>query len=173
VPIGAVSANKLGAHENSFHAVYFLIAAAATLLVDGGRARAGRLLAYAVCALAIVAASRSGHLDLRTPRPRLWQNDAELAYDFAVRHPGEAYFPWHPLASLLAEGRLYHFDYALIDRFLGGYEPTVAHVRGYVPPGMRWIAARGRVWTLRYFPEYSQETTLPELPGWTVLMRPP
>jgi hypothetical protein len=103
----------------------------------------------------------------------LWRNDPQLAYDFAVQHPGEVYYPWQPLATLLAEGRLYHFDYALMDRFIGGYEPTPEHLRANLPPRMRWIAANGRVWTFHYFPEFSQEVQLPELPGWVVRTRPP
>jgi hypothetical protein len=174
LPGGAVGANKLGGDHNSFHSVYFLLAAAAALLVElAASARPGRALAYLFCVAAILAAWRSDRIALRASRPPLWQNDAQRAYDFALRHPGEAYFPWQPLASLLAEGRLYHFDYAMIDRVLGGYPPTPAHVRAYVPPRMRWIAAAGRVYTLSYFPEYSEEVTLPELPGWVVRTRPP
>ena len=174
IPGGAVGANKLGGDQNSFHSVYFLIAAVAALLVElGTSVRSVRMLGYLFCAAAILAAWRSDRIALRAPRPPLWQNDAQLAYDFAVRHPGEAYFPWHPLASLLAEGRLYHFDYAMIDRVLGGYPPTPTHIRAYVPSRMRWIAAKGHVYTFSYFPEYSEEVKLPELPGWVVRTRPP
>jgi hypothetical protein len=173
LPGGALGANKLGGDQNSFHSVYFLLAAVAALLVERGQAaRVGRVLGYAFCAAAIVAAWRSDRIPLWKPQPPLWQNDPQLAYDFAVRHPGEAYFPWQPLSSLLAEARLYHFDYAMIDRVIGGYAPTPEHVRRYLPPRMRWIAARGRVYTFGYFPEYSEEVRLPELPGWLVHTRP-
>ncbi len=45
----------------------------------------------------------------------------QVAYDYDRRHPGRAYFPMNPLAALLAEGRLTHFDPALLDRELAGF----------------------------------------------------
>jgi hypothetical protein len=172
LPGGALGANKAGGDHNSFHSVYFIAATIAALLVGCGQpGRVARVLGHAACVAAIVAAWRSDLLPLAHPQPPIWQNDAQAAYEVSLRHPGEVYFPWQPLASLLAEGRVYHFDYALIDRILGGFPPTPAHLRADVPPHLRWIAARGRVYTFNLFPEFSEQVVLPELPGWTVRAR--
>ncbi len=174
LPTGALGANKLGGQPNSFHSVYYLIAAVAAMFAGtGGRAPAARVLGWAFCAIGILAAWESGRCRPWEPRPPLWQNSNQLAYEFAARHPGEAYFPWQPLASLLAEGRLYHFEFGMADRYFGGYEPSPAHVRAHVPPRLRWIAAQARSWTSTFFPEFSEETRLPQLPGWVVRTRPP
>jgi hypothetical protein len=174
LPTGALSANKVGGEPYALHSASYVLAAIAALLVDASRrAPAVRWLGWAFCAIGVLAAWQSGRPVAWAARPSIWQNDNQLAYEFALRHPGEAYFPWQPLASLLAEGRLYHFEYGMMDRLLGGYEPTPAHVREELPPHMQWIAAHTRVWTFNYFPDYSVNATLPELPGWVVHSRPP
>lgn len=168
-PTGALGANKLGGEENAFHSMYYLIAALATMLADAGRSmRLARAPGYVFCVVALLAAWNTGRLSVWASRRPLWQNKQQLAYEFALRHPGEVYFPWYPLATLMAEGRLYHFEYGMFDRFLGGFEPTPNHVRAYVPPRMHWIAGHERMWCARYFPEYSRVVTLPDLPGWVV-----
>ena len=174
LPTGALGANKIGGEPSSFHSLYYLIAGIAALLVDLGR-RGPRLclLGWGFCALAVVAAWQSGLCTPRSTRSSLWDNNEQLAYEFALRHPGEAYFPWQPLASLLAEGRLYHFEYGMFDRFLAGYDPTSEHVRACVPPRLRWLVGRTPLWTFsHFFPEYSEQTELKELPGWIVRSRP-
>lgn len=174
LPTGALGANKIGGEESSFHSIYYLVAAIAMLFVETGtQTRMGRLLAAALLTTALVGAWRSDRYTLWGPRPSVWDNHQQRAYDFAVRHPGEAYFPGQPLASLLAEGRLYHFEYAVADRYFAGYEPSPAHLRANLPPRLRWIAGPAPLWTFHYFPEFSEETTLPELPGWSVRTRPP
>jgi hypothetical protein len=174
LPTGALGANKLGGEPSSFHSAYYLIAAVAALFAETGRrAAAARLLGWSFCALAIVAAWQSGRAALPASRPPLWENSQQLAYDFAVRHPGETYFPWQPLATLLAEGRLYHFEYGMIDRTLAGYEPTRAHLEANLPPHMHWIAASARLWTMNhFFSGYSEAAPFPDLPGFLVLSRP-
>lgn len=174
LPTGALGANKVGGEANAFQSVYYLLALLAALLVDlGARRRAARLLAWTACALAIAAAWHAGRVLPPQPRAPLWENRQQQAYEFARRHPGEAYFPWAPLASLLAEGRLYHFEYGMIDRYLGGYEPRPEHLRAHLPPRLRWLAAHTRVWTFNhFFQDYTEAVTLPELPGWVVLTRP-
>jgi hypothetical protein len=174
LPTGALGVNKLGGEPSSLHSLYYVIAGVAALLVDlGQRLRPARLLGWAFCAVAIVAAWQSGRCTPSSSRATVWQNNQQVAYAFALRHPGEAYFPWAPLASLLAEGKLYHFEYGMIDRFLGGYDPTMEHLRAHLPPRMHWVAARARVWTFNhFFPDYTVENQLPELPGWIVRSRP-
>ena len=173
LPTSTLSANKIGGEAYALHSAYYLLAATAVLLVDvGRRAAPARTLGWAFCVVAVLAAWQSGKCAAWNLRASPWQNDNQLAYEFALRHPGEAYFPWQPLASLLAEGRLYHFEYGMMDRFIAGYEPTPEHVRANLPPRLRWIAARTRVWTFRYFPDYSAPVQLDELPGWVVLTRP-
>ena len=174
LPAGALGANKLGGEPSSFHSAYYLIAAGAALFAETARrAVAARVLGWSFCALAILAAWHSGRATLPASRPPLWENSQQLAYEFAVRHPGETYFPWQPLATLLAEGRLYHFEYGMIDRYLAGYPPTAEHLQASLPPHMHWVAAHTRVWTMnQFFSTYSEETPFPDLPGFIVVSRP-
>jgi hypothetical protein len=174
LPTGALGANKLGGEPSSFHSAYYLLAAIAVLFARaGGRVAAAQPMGWAFCALAIAAAWQSGRCSLPADRPPLWQNQQQVAYEYALRHPGETYFPWAPLATLLAEGRLYHFEYGMLDRFLAGYEPSPEHVRANLPPHLKQLAAHARVWTFnQYFPEYTEELTLPDLPGLVVRRRP-
>jgi hypothetical protein len=85
---------------------------------------------------------------LRTPiamfsvagsRP-LRTNSSESAYRFEKAHPGEAYFPFNPLAVLLASGKLYHSDIGLKDRELSGYGIGGEQFRRYAPRDYRMIA---------------------------------
>lgn len=174
LPTGALGANKLGGEASSFHSLYYLIAALAALFVEAGqRVPAARALGWVFCMLAIIAAWQSGRCAPSASQPPLFQNPNELAYQFALRHPGEAYYPWHPLASLLAEGKLYHFEYGLIDRYMGGSEASQDHFRANLPPRLRWVASRARGWSLtHYLADFSEDTQLPELPGWIVRVRP-
>jgi hypothetical protein len=173
LPTGALGANKLGGEPSSFHSAYYLIAAAAAAFAEAGRAAAARLLGWSFCVLAIAAAWQSGRATLPASRPPLWENSQQVAYEFALRHPGETYFPWQPLATLLAEGRLYHFEYGMIDRYIAGYGPTPAHLQANLPPHLHWVAATARVWSMNeFFSDYSEEAPFPDLPGFIVLSRP-
>lgn len=173
LPIGALGANKIGGQANSFHSVYYLIAAATALLASAGRhASAARSISWALCLAGILAAWHSGRSEPWTQPPD-WANHQQAAYELALRRPGEVYFPWQPLASLLAEGRLYHFEYGLFDRVLGGYPPTPEHLRAHLPPEARWIAtSHAAGWTFTLLPEFSEEVHPPELADWKVRARP-
>ncbi len=177
VPTGVLGAVKMGGDQNSFYSLYFAAAAAASMLAwNGGAAsspawrRAFRVACYLYCTVNVALAGRAGRYDAWRGGGSPFANANQQAYDYLRRHPGEAYFPWHPLAGLLAEGRLYHFDFAAFDRWLAGFPPTREHVLAYVPAGMRGIASTRRPWLLTYFPEYTRESTLPDLPGWRVFV---
>ena len=102
---------------------------------------------------------------------RLETNPASVAYEFSKKHPGVVYMPWNCLETYLAEGKIYHFEYAIFDRELGNLTPTLEHFRAGLPPGMKYVGypfneqARH---VMKYFPDYVFESTLPELPGWTL-----
>jgi hypothetical protein len=68
------------------------------------------------------------------------KNPTQMAFDYERRHPGHAYFPYNPLAALLADHRLTHFDHALLDRELGGFPITQKQFAAGVPPGLELIA---------------------------------
>jgi hypothetical protein len=171
LPTGALGANKLGGLFNSFHSVYYFIAATAALFTGARRSPAARALAWVLCLAGILAAWHSGRCAIWA-NPPLWRNHQQVAYELALRRPGEVYFPWQPLASLLAEGKLYHFEYGVFDRVLGGYPPTQEHLRANLPPAVRWIATSHEArWMFTFFPEFSEEVQVPELPGFAVRAR--
>ena len=88
-------------------------------------------------------------------------------------------FPWHPLACLLAEGKLYHFYYAMVDRDISGRRMSREYIDEHMPANLRyiihnqmWVADRDPLpWLSRYLPEFDQPAQLPEFPGWTVLTK--
>ena len=74
----------------------------------------------------------------------------------------------------MAEGKLYHFEYAVIDRELAGFKPSDDHFRAYIPEKLRYVVFP--TWhqskkMLNYLPEFSQRTRLRELEGWIVYER--
>jgi len=101
-------------------------------------------------------------------------NPAAVAYSYAKKHPGIAYFPWNPLSSLMAEGKLYHFCYGLIDRRISGFPVSKAHIQAYLPPNIKFVAfpeGHGIEGTLVFTPEFTQQIVVDELPGWLVFAR--
>lgn len=66
----------------------------------------------------------------------------EQSFEQARTNPGRVYFASNPLSVLLAEGKLYHFDYGLFDRDLAGRMPTRAEFLAHVPPGARALVVR-------------------------------
>lgn len=68
------------------------------------------------------------------------RNVAETDFQFERTHPGEVYFPWDPLAALMASGKLYHFDYGVEDRILAGFPPSDEQLHAWIPANAQWIA---------------------------------
>ncbi len=62
---------------------------------------------------------------------RPWDNQQEKIYDFAQANPGIVYFPWNTLSTLLAERRLYHFEWGLHDRYEADITPSNAQIRAH------------------------------------------
>jgi hypothetical protein len=106
----------------------------------------------------------------------LSESAQQQALDFARAHPGQAYFPWQPLASAYSEGRLYHFDYAVLDRQFAGYRMSDEHIRAFVPDQLRYVLfhpSRQDETIMRRLPEFNARVRLEEMPGWIVYTRKP
>jgi len=175
-PISAIARSKLGAWENSFHAVYYLIAAASLAVAAALRSPGvPRSMATAALAVVLVLACLPQEGAKAVARlTSLTDNPQQQAVSFARAHPGQAYFPWNPLASAYAEGELYHFDYAVLDRHLAGYPLSDRHIRAFLPDRLRYVLFhedRQDEAILRYLPEFRVRGSLPEMPGWIVYTR--
>lgn len=103
-------------------------------------------------------------------------NQHEQAYRYLKRHPGMAYFPWLPMSHLRAEGKIYHLEYGMSDRELGGFHVSPDHFRRNTPANFRYVCYFGDPppplkQTMRYLPDFTRRVEIPELPGWTCYER--
>jgi len=185
LPAAIIGGVKIGGAANVLaYATYFVSAAATLSLVElstkpahqgaGTAAGGAKMLLLAVgIALAVSNLPPSIH-EVRKGLADLSGNCQQQAYDFARAHPGEVYYPWHPLPTLMAEGKLYHFSYGMFDRELAGFPVTEGHFREGIPEGVRYIGLpiHHPPIASRYPPEFSREIRVPQLPEWRVLIRP-
>jgi hypothetical protein len=107
---------------------------------------------------------------INSVRP-LSTNLHEQSYRYCLKHPGMAYFHWHPLSGLLAEGKSYHFEYGMSDRELGEFHVSPRHFRENIPANFRYVCFPGDAApqfrkTMNYLPEFQRRVEIPELPGW-------
>jgi hypothetical protein len=170
---------KTAGGENSFHSIYYFIAAASLALIHLARSRFPEPVRRTASRLLILFAVGTFVLSL----PSLYwlrylchvsSNPEQEAYQFALTHPGEAYFPWNPISTLMADGKLYHFEFGVIDREMAGYKPTSAEIRKNTPPTIRYVIYPKNPQSqemLRYFPDFSRRVEIPELPDWLVYVR--
>ena len=98
----------------------------------------------------------------------------DWAVSYAREHPGQVYFPWNPLLTLMAEHRAYHFAYGVYDRELAGMPVTPEHFRAGLPADVTEVlysTQDERRLLGAYLTNFTDEVQLPELPGWVILRR--
>ncbi len=181
LPLSVLARAKVMGDENSFYSVYFFVLAATVLLAESAVHHPDRSVAETSVAVMMLAALV--HATLAVPvvkhaanLARAHAHEEQVAFEYARRHPGDAYFPWSQLASLQAEGELYHCEMGVMERRLTGFAPTEAHFRAHLPERMKIVAFgpsihEGQMSVLDDLPEFSREVQVPELPGWTVFAR--
>ncbi len=185
LPLSIAGRSKTGGDINSLSfALFFLTCGLTLLLADASRlARLPSTRRLAVSALVatvlpLAVSEAPLVLDLRSRIAQLPQAGQQVAFDYLIRHPGGAYFPWFPLAHFYAEHQFRHYGFGIVDRLLAGETVTMAEFRAYIPPDPRVIAFASDgspdvfgYDLMRFLPEYSIETHDPELPGWRVFTK--
>jgi hypothetical protein len=141
---------------------------------SGAKAAASKLFATALIVVSlpgvVTVISHSIHIQ------RARTSSVSLAYAYALKYPGRAYFPWNPLAEFFAQHRFYHFDSALQDREFAGYGISRAQYTSGIPSDFALVAFPRDEPISRALQDYLsgwQQVNDPELPGWIVFQRPP
>jgi hypothetical protein len=165
LPLGIMAAIKIGGDRNSMHSVYYLAVAAILsisltwpALVARWRGVAATAVLVAVAWVALLAAKQvTGYPALTALPPRCLSQEAWI---YAGDHRGEAYFPWDPLATLMAEGRMYHFEYGVLDRIYAGHPPNPARMPRDLPPRVEVVIYPRADYPRTMLREYLTEFTL-------------
>ncbi|HUE04789.1 MAG TPA: hypothetical protein VMR62_34880 [Bryobacteraceae bacterium] len=182
VPVTAKAIVTVGADVNHLGMLLYLLFVAAGLaieqcLADPDRAFL-RVIAWLCAVMGILVGIAPGLLISLPERLRdLHRNPSEVAWHYALRHPGRAYFPCNPLAGLLSDGKLYHVDFSLYDRDLAGYPLDARQFDAGLPSGFTIVAIPPgqKAWSsnLTSLLAHYRQVAEMELPGWTVYQRPP
>ena len=106
-----------------------------------------------------------------------YDNDQEVIYAYAKRNPEVIYFPWNTLSTLLAEGKLYHFEWGINDRYAAPehLRPTDDQIRAHLPKKIRYIAFGSKhqsETSMVLFPYARIRVADPELPNFTIYTQP-
>jgi hypothetical protein len=176
VPVAVLGYLKIGGDVNALSFCFYFFAAAAVLaLRQHIQAKVSGYLAVGIVALFVLFNfTRMPGIFKKIP---FWlqAGSRQTAYEYAKRHPGEVWFPWDPLTSLMAEGKSYHFIYGLYDRSLSGFPLSQEHFLRHMPSNIRIVADPWDDLSYRYvsllLPEFSQRVEMKEFPGWFIYTR--
>lgn len=75
-------------------------------------------------------------------------------------------FPWNPLSTLYAEGKVYHFEYGVFDRVFAGFKPEQEHFEKHIPENLTYIIWRNRRECFQipqHLPEFTKRVNVPDL----------
>jgi hypothetical protein len=184
MPISLLQLVKIGGHNNAYgYVIYFLLAATNLALIKAATESTSLYSQFAqtiaklfvflmVIGIALIQIPSIAPIFVRLPK--LGENPQEVAYSYAKKHPGEAYFPWNPLSTFMAEGKLYHWSYKIYELEEANFKISDERFRQYIPANTKFVAFSSRLVlenTLRYLPDFSKQVTVDELPGWIVYAR--
>ena len=181
VPSAIAGRAKAGGDINSFSLSLFFLTCGLTVmladLADGMEPVRRRLAVCAMVAMLLPLAVSEAPLIPTLPAKirELRQAPQNVAFEYLQRHPGEAYFPWFPLAHYLAEHQFRHYAFGIADRLLAREPVSIADFRAYIPANPRIIAFSSDGTRdvfgydlMTYLPEYRCCVSDPELRGWAV-----
>jgi len=135
-PVSLLGQWKFGGYANSYHNLYFLQVATLCLLIGSREI----VLHVAVLLLTATVAIRLSGVSFGDELDALERCSDQVAYEFALAHPGELWFPWNPLATVMAEGRLDHQDRAVYDWTQAGQAVTTERLLSGIPPSVERMA---------------------------------
>jgi len=190
-PFSLMAFVKLGGDDNNLAFFLYFLAITTVLLMerlliadgeiaDDGRSRFAMILVGMNLALSILMNQQLG-LTLGAPpkagtTSRTSWTESRQAEDFIRAHPGKVYFPWNPLEHLVAENKLYHFEYGVFDRDLAGRPISEEHFRRHIPEATELVcypqgATVGDRISLRYLKDFVPAKPVAELPDWSCYTR--
>lgn len=186
VPTSLLGRVKYGGSLNTLsYTMYFAVLGAVLALLRAEREAETRVfgisLRHVVAAVLLIAALGSALRQLPTfaELPRLVrdlpQNPETTAYAFARAHPQQLYLPLNALTTLMADGKAYHTSVGIEDSTLAGFPINAFEFQAHLPRDLRYVLVHRTVFLERYaldfLPAFQERIQLPELPGWTVLVK--
>lgn len=187
IPTSLLGRVKVGGDANGMYTVYFLTLTANLILLkqtSNLSTESGQDILQPVSQtglLSIVLMFTLYNINLPIPYiskvlPNFFNNVHQVVYDYSRNHPGQVYFPWHPLSVLMAENKLYHIDSGPFDRYLAGCPISQKDFLAYLPENFTmiaipaWADERGEYgkFYLHYLPDFTQKIEVPELSGFVV-----
>ncbi len=145
LPISLIGRLKVGGFYNSYHAHAYAVAALALLLAHWfarGPLSKPRAQAAAL-ALTVGLLLPWEHVNVSTAQDALVRNSHERVLAYLRSHP-DAYFPWHPLEHLEAQGRVFHVADGLFSWQLSKMPLSYHHFQQGAPTSPQIIAWPGR-----------------------------
>lgn len=175
IPLALLGRVKIGGFPNTLSVAEFPALLAALLVtkeclnVRDSASTAIKTILLTICSVCSLAQAPA--LFTYQDAKHIWTNgNSETVFHYLKQNPGRAWFPWHPLAAMLAERKLYHYIYGIVDMRLAGNEISIQHLRAHIPkdPEMIAFAPDELQFGIELLPEFSERGVDPELPGWTV-----
>ena len=182
IPTSVLGRIKAGGAVNNYGGPDFFLAAAVGASLLGAWNLAGtsrrRTMQVALAGLLLIQTVRVAPQAVETWFTRIQspkKSPASEAFEYARANPGTTYFAWHPLASALAEGKLYHSYFGVHQRDQTAQTVSDEHLRAGLPEKLERIAFKGAIYhaAMARLPEFACRVEVAELPGWTVFERCP
>ena len=141
VPTSLIGRAKIGGDMNSlaYSFTFVPFALLVAMVASTPHRRVVRTIQTVVLVALLVAAGNPRAPDDR----RGWLQAAERVargFAFAVDHPKEIYFPFHPLITYYSDGHFYHASDALSFRKMAGVEVPEPLFFSRIPENLRWVA---------------------------------
>ena len=151
LPTTTLGAVKVGGSVVSYEiALYFIIAAVSIGAVEGlsltplREIRTDLRYYIAVAALVVFSLAAVPLWGIYFKRGREpWNSSTEKVYLYLQTHPGQVYFPTHPLCHLLANHELTHSEAGIFDRELGNFPLTPTAFESGCPTGFSFVSYHG------------------------------
>ncbi len=135
VPTSVAGRIKFGGYENALApALYFFLMWAIAELSNGTATASFTRQRSSILAMVMAACILGGLPAIFIARKASYRNPAERVFDYCKSNPSKAYFPQFPLAQLMSEGKLYHFNWGLADRHAAGVPVSREHFIANIPP---------------------------------------
>lgn len=185
IPMGLLGRVKVGGDLNSFgFPLYFLTLAIVVLLIPVlqvviKKIRLPQGAWFSLILVVVMAAGGARVASRRLGRSLSWACLPQWGEAEAVAHikrfGGTAYFPWHPLAHMLAEDQAYHFQYGIFDRDLAGRPVSRVHYAAGIPEQATTFVVPDHPWCIYYTGttlntrfNILKEPDRTTLPGWLI-----